>query len=287
MPQGNCRHIAPEQKRLITTMANYMSPREIATATHMCKRTVYRTIATWRSTGKHTKIPLELHHENREKLTFPYMDHNPVQSVIIGIIGHNLGDVSSDIIRLVRVYKGLNLKNLEVKKGDKGLESLQALTSLACAALGVTRRAGEPHALKEDGPLFTLTIITLEEEDQSGSLIFCDVYDMFQNVAHGWPRRWCLGNLLPSLDQWPNVYQLGATLYTLTIAHVPAFGDVGRPRIITPFDISVCFLDNITVRTMIEIVGVHVGRVRGGATEDSFIYTATLHRQRKRVRHEA
>ncbi|KAJ7263546.1 hypothetical protein C8J57DRAFT_1070520 [Mycena rebaudengoi] len=69
MPQGNRRHIAPEQKRLITIMANYMSPREIATATHISKRTVYRTIATWRSTGKHAKIPLEL---GRPRILTPF-----------------------------------------------------------------------------------------------------------------------------------------------------------------------------------------------------------------------
>ncbi|KAJ7117766.1 hypothetical protein C8R44DRAFT_925452, partial [Mycena epipterygia] len=66
---GNSRHIAPEQKRLITTMANYMSPREIVTATHISKRTVYHTIATWRSTGKHTKIPLEL---GRPRILTPF-----------------------------------------------------------------------------------------------------------------------------------------------------------------------------------------------------------------------
>ncbi|KAJ7670444.1 hypothetical protein B0H17DRAFT_843262, partial [Mycena rosella] len=66
---GNRRHIAPEQKRLITTMANYMSPREIATATHISKRTVYRTIATWRSTGKHAKVPLEL---GRPRILTPF-----------------------------------------------------------------------------------------------------------------------------------------------------------------------------------------------------------------------
>ncbi|KAJ7930279.1 hypothetical protein B0H13DRAFT_1595519, partial [Mycena leptocephala] len=57
---GNRRHIPVEQKQLITTMANYMRPREIATAAHVDLHTVYRILETWRSTGKHARIPLEL-----------------------------------------------------------------------------------------------------------------------------------------------------------------------------------------------------------------------------------
>ncbi|KAJ7278879.1 hypothetical protein C8J57DRAFT_1304899, partial [Mycena rebaudengoi] len=48
--RGNRRHIPPEQKQLITTMANHLKPKAIAQITHMHQRTVYRTIETWRKT---------------------------------------------------------------------------------------------------------------------------------------------------------------------------------------------------------------------------------------------
>ncbi|KAJ7923670.1 hypothetical protein B0H13DRAFT_1602333 [Mycena leptocephala] len=60
MTPGNRRHIPVEQKQLITIMANHMRPSEIAKAAPVDVRTVYRTLETWRTTGKHARIPLEL-----------------------------------------------------------------------------------------------------------------------------------------------------------------------------------------------------------------------------------
>ncbi|KAJ7820429.1 hypothetical protein B0H14DRAFT_2165549, partial [Mycena olivaceomarginata] len=57
---GNRRYIPVEQKQLITIMANHMRPSEIAKAAHVDVHTVYRTLEIWRTTGKHTRIPLEL-----------------------------------------------------------------------------------------------------------------------------------------------------------------------------------------------------------------------------------
>ncbi|KAJ6524792.1 hypothetical protein B0H19DRAFT_877286, partial [Mycena capillaripes] len=54
------RHIPVEQKRLITTMANTMKPGKIAAVAHVDLSTVYRVLRTWRTTGKHVRIPLEL-----------------------------------------------------------------------------------------------------------------------------------------------------------------------------------------------------------------------------------
>ncbi|KAJ7845521.1 hypothetical protein B0H14DRAFT_2248259, partial [Mycena olivaceomarginata] len=60
MAPGNRRHIPVEQKQLLAIMANHMRPSEIAKATHVDVHTVYRTLETWRTTGKHARIPLEL-----------------------------------------------------------------------------------------------------------------------------------------------------------------------------------------------------------------------------------
>ncbi|KAJ7845512.1 hypothetical protein B0H14DRAFT_2358028 [Mycena olivaceomarginata] len=53
MAPGNRRHIPVEQKQLLAIMANHMRPSEIAKATHVDVHTVYRTLETWRTTGKH------------------------------------------------------------------------------------------------------------------------------------------------------------------------------------------------------------------------------------------
>ncbi|KAJ7906682.1 hypothetical protein B0H13DRAFT_1619200 [Mycena leptocephala] len=60
MAPGNRRHIPVEKKQLLTIMANHMRPSEIAKAAHLDVHTVYRTLETWRTTGKHARIPLEL-----------------------------------------------------------------------------------------------------------------------------------------------------------------------------------------------------------------------------------
>ncbi|KAJ7439423.1 hypothetical protein B0H11DRAFT_1691621, partial [Mycena galericulata] len=58
---GNRRHIATEQKDLIIIMAARRTPGPaIAAATGIHLRTVRRTIATWRDTGRTLRIPLEL-----------------------------------------------------------------------------------------------------------------------------------------------------------------------------------------------------------------------------------
>ncbi|KAK7020933.1 hypothetical protein R3P38DRAFT_3548305 [Favolaschia claudopus] len=58
--RGNRRHIPKEQKQLITTMSAHMSVPDIAAATDISERTIYRIIRTWRTTGDHVRIPLQL-----------------------------------------------------------------------------------------------------------------------------------------------------------------------------------------------------------------------------------
>ncbi|KAJ6505442.1 hypothetical protein C8R45DRAFT_817648 [Mycena sanguinolenta] len=60
MARGNRCHIPAEHKQLFTTMANYLKPKQIATAAHVNVRTVQRVLKLWCTTGKHARIPLEL-----------------------------------------------------------------------------------------------------------------------------------------------------------------------------------------------------------------------------------
>ncbi|KAJ7612010.1 hypothetical protein DFH06DRAFT_1015558 [Mycena polygramma] len=57
---GNRRHIPDEQKRLVLVMASNTRPKDIAAATKIDIRTVYRIMETWRDTGKCTRRPLEM-----------------------------------------------------------------------------------------------------------------------------------------------------------------------------------------------------------------------------------
>ncbi|KAI0691759.1 hypothetical protein BC835DRAFT_1278930 [Cytidiella melzeri] len=54
---GNRRHIPPEHKELVITMAATLSVRSIAHATGISERTVRRILQTWRETGEVCQRP--------------------------------------------------------------------------------------------------------------------------------------------------------------------------------------------------------------------------------------
>ncbi|KAJ6453078.1 hypothetical protein C8R45DRAFT_755926, partial [Mycena sanguinolenta] len=66
---GNRRHIPVEHKQLMTTMANYLKPNQIATVAHVGVRTVQRTLKLWRTTGEHARIPLK---QGRPRILTPF-----------------------------------------------------------------------------------------------------------------------------------------------------------------------------------------------------------------------
>ncbi|KAF8208068.1 hypothetical protein K438DRAFT_1574587 [Mycena galopus ATCC 62051] len=63
MAPGNRHHIPEEQKKLVVIMAQKippMPPKDIAAATNIHIRTIYRILETWCETGKCVRRPLEL-----------------------------------------------------------------------------------------------------------------------------------------------------------------------------------------------------------------------------------